>query len=268
MSFSSFKRGEYHLINPSTLFMLLTGAIILLIVIVAVLERTLNRKREETVQTQEYAITQELNELKRLRLDPKDMLSKIDALAKKTLWTNQGLENAPDYSQLAEISSTKPHIASFCSEMAKNLYAGQSITQNDVRSLIKSLEETLKEEGKIILVEQKHEKIAEEKFFMDKWIEGISLKLSSKINSVKSNEEDVKFDENKKENIEEARNDIREINPSEELKKLKVKIVPEKSSKSKAKRNKERNEYRYIESLDVLDRIKSRISTRNVQKTN
>lgn len=193
------------------------------------------------------------------------MLSRIDSLAKKVLSQNVSSNGQLDYSQLAQMNKQKLSLVNFCDTMAELLYSGEKITAQESKALLMNLENVMRDEGKLVLIEHRHEEIEKERFFFDKWIENVAKKISGKINFIPKKEEtEEQNNEEEPEEVEKKEEKEVEVDPRKELEKISTKIVPVKSKKIEKKKEKE--EYRYIESLDVLDRIENKLKARQASK--
>jgi hypothetical protein len=248
-------------ITPSILFISLTGIILFLIGIVILLERFVARRKEVTLQNPAYEYTAELKSLKKLDMDTQQLLNRIDLLARKALSQATPGDHV-DYSQLAETYKDKTHIVQFCEAMTESLYAGERITPMQTKNLLHTLEDMLKGEGKIILIEPKEEKLAAKQgFFLDTIIEKVALKVNKQLEESKKAEAENKVQQAKA--IDEAEAAKREPQMLD-YKKEKMQI-PE---KAKLKVQKDKTEYHYIESIDVLDRIEKKLSAKKTLAKN
>lgn len=246
------------MVTPSALFVFLTGIIFLLIAIVVLMERVVLRKKEATLQDPVYEYTKEMKELKKSNIETQQLLYRIDLLARKALSQSTPGEHV-DYSQLAETYKEKPHIVQFCEAMTESLYAGERITPQQTKNLVHTLEDMLKGEGKLVLIEEKSDKIeTKQGFFLDKIIEKLAMGVGKKITDAKVAEEQKKAIEEKQKMQEEQ-----EIKSEKAMDFKKEHIVlPEKSKK---KQN-DKKEYHYIESIDVLDRIEKKLNSKKALK--
>ncbi|HVY01805.1 MAG TPA: hypothetical protein VHA12_03515 [Candidatus Nanoarchaeia archaeon] len=246
-------------LNPGTIFVALTLTILVLIGIVVILEKTLKKRKEIAIKDPAYEFTEQLREIKKANLEPQEMISRIGDLAKKAI-TGQSTAGHLDYSQIAEINKEKHHIVQFCLEMTQTLYAGERVTPSQAKSLLNALEDLLKGEGKLILITPKKEIIeGESTFFLDKIIENLAKKVNSKLQEYKQDKQDKqnKKIEQKKEEATPVVEETKEIEPE-----FKKEVLIRKNKTSKKTHPKDKHEYKYIESVDVLDRIQNKLKER------
>lgn len=250
-------------LTPSIIFVALTVTILVLIGIVVILENALKKRKEITVKDPAYEFTEELRALKKANLDPQEMMSRIDSLAKKAI-TGQNTAGHLDYSQISELNKEKHHIVQFCSEMTESLYAGEKVTASQAKSLMNALEDLLKGEGKLILITPKKE-ILEGKstFFLDKIIENLAKKVNVMLQTYKNRKEKIKEEKVKIEtpSISDKTEEIKEETPE-----FKKEIIIKKERKKNKSDSGNKKEYKYIESVDVLDRIQNKLKERKAVK--
>lgn len=250
--------------EPSALFVILTGAILVLIGVVVVLEKVVTKKKELTVTSPAYLLTKELKDLKRENLEPSEMLGRIDAFAKKAI--GQSAAGHMDYSQLAEANKEKHHVVEFCSQMTESLYAGEKVTAMQVKNLLNALEDMLKGEGKLILITPREEILEgkQSSFFLDRLVENAAQKVNARLQEMKRSKEEKEAAKQKAAAEAEAMKKAQEeqaaaSEPKEEpMPEFKKQVfVNKKPSKKDSKQD--RKEYKYIESVDVLDRIQNKL---------
>ncbi len=241
-------------ITPSVIFISLTGIILFLIIIVAIMERFVSKRKQDALESPAYAYTADLKELKRASLEPQELLNRIDLLARKT-FGSELVGGHLDYSQIAESHKDKPHVTQFCTAMTESLYTGEKITPIQIKSLLHALEDMLKGEGKIILIQPKTEILeAKTGFFLDKLVEDAALKINAKLKEVKEKKE---IEQKEKDKVQKTEEKIEKKKDDPVFKKERL-IIKAKMDK----KDEDRKEYNFIESIDVLDRIESKLSAK------
>jgi len=155
----------------------------------------------------------------------------------------------------------KPYVISFCQTMLELLYSGERPGLSEARTVLNSLEMMLRQEGVLILVKKIEEPVEKTNFLGD-WAKIIQKSLSENKNK-KDKEETKEVSQGTNSSIkkEDPNLDISNYNPAPIPKR---EIIPDK--KERNVKEKERKEYKYIESVDSLDRIKHRVRKHEEEK--
>ncbi len=251
-------------INTTFIFAILSGIVILLFAILYVIDYQLKKKKAMQESSPEYKYSLRFDEIKRTKAEPAQIIDSADKLARDFMEEKFEIDPKMDYSQLAESfrEKGKPYIVSFCQTMLELLYSGEKPSNVEARSIMNSVEMMLRQEGYLISIKH-NEKVKDENFidslarYISKWISSREKyeETNPEENIEKStvqNSNEVSDDKNKQDV---QSTSIRNSDSPGIIKKREI-VVERKGKKSA---NKEREEYKYIESLDSLDRIKHRI---------
>jgi hypothetical protein len=248
------------ILDPIILFITVSAVIVLLIIVLVVADYQLKKRRALERESIEYRYSKRFTALKQAKLDTFEKIGSADKLARDFLIERFGISVKADYSQLVDffISRGKTHILPFCQTMIEVLYSGEPLTASSARLVMISLESMLRREGMLSSIKEAEEN--KEKNMIAKAADYIQGKIEAwKIDKVKkqtASQAEVK--EKQRVLAQEQKELQRTGEPMLPIPK-KLVIVPKDAAKSNFT---DKPEYRYVESIDMLDRIKGRIKSR------
>lgn len=131
----------------------LAGSLILLFIMIVVLSR-INRKLKRDVVEKKQTVRKEeeiRDEIKKLKISndhPKELLDKLNVVAKSFLSEAFKIKNNLDYSDMITVFKERKRyeLVSFCEQITEILYSGEQPKKDMVKSLIESFEFIYNEE--------------------------------------------------------------------------------------------------------------------------
>ena len=263
-SLSSLKQGEKMdlVLNPIILFIAVSAVIVLLIIVLVVIDYQLKKKKALERESIEYRYNKRFAALKQAKMDSVERVGSADKLARDFLAERFAVTTKSDYSQLSDffLSKGKMHILPFCQTMTEILYSGEPVTPTNAHLIMISLESMLRREGVLSAIIESEDK--KETNLVTKAAASIQKKVEDwkAKNAIKRAARQVA--DRQEESKQADKEQLQVMDPVFPVPK-KVVVVPKDALK---KASADRPEYKYIGSVDILDRIKSRIKNKESSK--